>query len=141
MPRGGLALSCAILLFCMLAALLPVAAWANATHGWAGVQAAAVAWLLCTAAAFAALVVSATFAGSPHAASINLATMGIRMGVPLIGLLILPNVAPALAAAGLLPSLLACYLVALVVETLLALRHVPRGSLSGSASSQTLEAK
>ena len=137
-PRGGLALSCAILLFCMLVALLPIAAWASATHGWTGVQAAAVAWLLCTAAAFAALLVSVSFAGTPIAASANLGTMAIRMGIPLIGLVVLPRIVPTLAAAGMLPSLLACYLVALVVETLLALRHV---SPSSSATTKALEAK
>jgi hypothetical protein len=144
-PRGGLALSCAILLFCMLLALLPVAAWASANHGWLGVQAAAIAWLLCTVAAFAALLISVSFASTPLAASANLGSMGIRMGIPLFGLIVLPNAAPSLAAAGLLPSLLACYLVALVVETLLALRHVApnpvRAASSGSASSQALEAK
>ena len=182
-PRGGLALSCAILLFCMLLALLPVAGWASASHGWPGVQAAAVAWLLCTVAAFAALLISVSFASTPLAASANhgwtgvqaagvawvlctgaafaalfvsvsfastplapsanLGSMGIRMGIPLFGLIVLPNAAPSLAAAGLLPSLLACYLVALVVETLLALRHVAPNPTpaSASASSPPLEAK
>src|SRR5262245_32370999 len=145
MPRGGLALSCAILLFCMLAALLAVSAWASAAHGSAGIQAALVAWLLCTAAAFAALLISVSFASPPLAPTANLGSMGIRMGIPLFGLIVLPNAAPALAAAGLLPSLLACYLVALVVETLLVLRHVapnPISAASASASSQKpLEAK
>jgi hypothetical protein len=144
MPRGGLALSCAILLLCMLAALLLVAAWANANHGSAGIQAALVAWLLCTAAAFAALLISVSFASTPLAPSANLGSMGIRMGIPLFGLIVLPNAAPSLAAAGLLQSLLACYLVALVVETLLALRHVapnPLPAASATVSSQPLEAK
>jgi hypothetical protein len=145
MPRGGLALSCAILLFCMLLALLPVAAWASANYGWSGVQAAAVAWVLCTGAAFAALFISVSFASTPLAPSANLGSMGIRMGIPLFGLIALPNIAPSLAAAGLLPSLLACYLVALVVETLLVLRHVapnPTPAASASASlPKPLEAK
>lgn len=143
-PRGGLAFSCAILLFCMLLALLPVAAWANATHGSMGIAAALVAWLLCTAAAFAALLLSVSFAATPLAASANLGSMGIRMGIPLFGLIVLPNAAPALAAAGLLPCLLACYLVALVVETLLAVRHVapnPASAAAVAASRQPLEAK
>jgi hypothetical protein len=144
-PRGGLALSCAILLFCMLLVLLPVAAWASANHGWAGVQAAAVAWLLCTGSAFTALVMSVSFASTPLAATVSLASMGIRMGPPLLGAIALPRVAPSLDAAGLLHCLLACYLVALLVETLLALRHVAptstRAVSVGSASAQALEAK
>ena len=79
MPRGGLALSCAILLFCMLAALLAVSAWASANHGSAGIQAALVAWLLCTAAAFAALLLSVSFSSTPLAPTANLGSMGIRM--------------------------------------------------------------
>src|SRR4051812_1172667 len=123
----------------MLVALLPIAAWANASYGWTGMQAAALAWLLCTAAALGALAISATFASTPLAPSANLGAMGLRMGVPLFGLIALPNAVPALAAAGLLPSLLACYLVALVVETLLALRHVAPNPVR--APQQTVEAK
>jgi len=118
------ALSCAILLGVMAVALAGVAAWAYATYGAVGLAAAVVAWLLCTIAAFAALLVSVCFAHTPHAASANLSTMLIRMGVPLVGLLVLPQLLPSLTAAGLLTCVLACYLVALVVETALAIRHV-----------------
>ena len=143
-PSGGVTLSCAILIGSMLLALAGVAAWAYSAHGEAGVFAALLAWMLCTSAALAALLVSIRFAGTPIAATANLATMAIRMGVPLFGALILPRLAPQLGEAGLLPSLLACYLVALVVETLLALRHVAptsRKSLALPASAQSLEAK
>jgi hypothetical protein len=127
------------LIAAMLLALLPVVAWANASYGWTGVQAALLSWSLCTAAAIGALAISATFASTPLAPSANLGAMGLRMGIPLFGLIALPNLTPALAAAGLLPSLLACYLVALVVETLLALRHVAPNPVS--TTSRTAEAK
>jgi len=126
----------------MALVLGPVGYWAYATYGIAGLNAAAVAWVFCTVPATVALVISAMFAATPLAPTANLGTMGIRMGVPLVGLVLLPNVAPALAQAGLLPCLLTCYLVALVVETLLVLRHVvPSTKASSSASPSVLEAK
>jgi hypothetical protein len=121
-----LALSCALLLFVMVAALAAVAAWAVAQHGNMGLWAALVAWLLCTGAALIALIVSATFAGTEHALSANLGVMLVRMGAPLVGMAILPQQLPQLAEAGLTSSILLFYLVALVAETLLALRHVAK---------------
>lgn len=126
MPRGGLALSCAILLLVMVAALAAVGAWAVGQHGDTGLWAALVAWLLCTGAALIALIVSATFAGTEHAMNANLGVMLVRMGAPLVGMAILPQQLPQLADAGLTPSILLFYLVALVSETLLALRHVAK---------------
>lgn len=144
-PPGGLALSCAVLLGVMGLVLAAVGTWAQSNHGSTGLVAAVTAWGLCTVAALAALILSASFAATPLAPTVNLGTMLVRMGVPLFGLVVLPNVAPSLAAAGLLPCLLVCYLAALVVETLLALRHVvptlATNRVSSSASAQALEAK
>jgi hypothetical protein len=126
----------------MTLVLCAISYWAYANYGAAGLNAAAVAWIFCTVPALVALVISAMFAATPLAPTANLGTMGIRMGVPLIGLIALPNVAPTLAEAGLLPCLLTCYLVALVVETLLVLRHVvPTTKVSPNVSASALEAK
>jgi len=93
-PPGGIALSCAILIGAMLLALTGVGTWAYSAHGQSGVLAALVAWMLCTSAALAALLVSVSFAGTPVAPTANLGTMAIRMGIPLFGLIVLPNAAP-----------------------------------------------
>lgn len=103
-----------------------------------GLWAALVAWLLCTGAALFALIVSATFAGTEHALGANLGVMLIRMGAPLIGMAVLPQQLPVLAEAGLTSSILLFYLVALVTETLLALRHVAK---TPASSARTLEAR
>lgn len=139
-PPGGLALSCAVLLLVMLAAFGALAAWTTSTFGNNGLWAALVAFVLCTVAAMVALVVSVMFANTPHAMSANLGVMLVRMGAPLMGLTVLPQQLPTLATVGLTHSILALYLVALVAETLLALRHVVKTPASG-VSNRTAEAK
>lgn len=140
-PLGGLMGSCAVLLAVMLLGFGAVAAWAVSTHGDAGLWAALAAWLLCTAAALIALVISGSFANTPHAMSANLGVMLVRMGAPLIGLTVLPQQFPGLAAAGLTHSILLLYLVALVAETLLALRHVVPATITHGVSKRSLEAE
>lgn len=137
-PRGGLALSCALLLLVMVAAFAAVAAWAVSRHGNQGLWAALVAWLLCTGAALIALIVTGMFAGTEHALGANLGVMLVRMGAPLAGMAILPQQLPQLAEAGLTTSILFFYLVALVSETLLALRHVAK---TPASSARPLEAR
>jgi len=129
-PRAGIAVSCAILIGLMLIALLPMAWWANVSHGAMGVVAAIAAWSLCTVSALVALLLSAILAPTPHAMAANLGTMGIRMGAPLVCLTFLPQLLPDLQAAGFIPCLLISYLVSLAIETAIAVRHVvPTSSL------------
>lgn len=125
----------------MLAAFAAVARWLVSAHGDAGLWAALVGWLLCTTAALVALIVSASFAHTQHALSANLGVMLVRMGAPLVGLVVLPKQFPHLAEAGLSHAILAMYLVALAAETLLALRHAAGTAAASGASSRPLGAK
>ncbi len=122
---------------CLLLVAVALSAWNYRSHGVAGVFAASLAWLLCTSAAVAALVVSVRFAGTEHALSANLGGMGLRMGVPLFAMTVLPNALPELAAAGLLHSILILYLVSLALETVLAVRHVPPNPVKPKPDSRT----
>jgi hypothetical protein len=146
-PPGGLALSCAMLLAVMLTSTLLVACWLQVRHGNEGLYSALVGSLVCTLPALMALIVSASFADTPHSLAANLGVMLIRMGAPLVGLTVLPGELPALAASGLSTAILALYLVALLSETLLALRHVrkqlPKSAtaLATSTSTQPVEAR
>ena len=124
----------------MLAGFGAMAAWTTSAYGNDGLWAALVGFVLCTGAAMIALVISVTFANTPHAMSANLGVMLVRMGAPLVGLAILPQQLPGLASSGLSQSILALYLVALVAETLLALRHVVKTPVAG-VSGKTVEAK
>lgn len=134
LPTGSLVVACAILLTAMKVTLGAVGGWAYAAYGPNGLAAATLSWLLCSMSALTALVVSARFASAPYAMWANLATMLIRMGVPLVGLLVLPRLFPVLTAAGLGPCLLVCYLVALVVETVLVIRILAASSVAHRVS-------
>jgi FtsH-binding integral membrane protein len=118
------ALSCALLAAIMLLAAGGVAKWLESRHGAPGMAAAGVAWMLCFGASLAALLISVSFAHTPHAMAANLGTMLLRMGVPLVGLVALPELMPSLAGAGLGTAILILYLVGLAAETMLAVRHV-----------------
>lgn len=135
-PRASVLVSCAILLVLMLVLLAPLVWWADVAHGQRGVFAAIGAWLLCTLAALVALLLSVAFADTPHALAANLGTMLLRMGVPLVSLTLLPGVFPVLKETGFVQCLLISYLMALVIETALAVRHVVPTGKSIFASEQ-----
>ena len=118
--------SCAIL----ATALLPFAAGAAwfgyASSGNLGLAAAAIAAGVCWLSGSLALV--AAFVGQRLNAGIQGVLVGMifRMGLPLGAGMVLERNSPPLAAAGVFHMILALYLVALVVETLLSLRFVPK---------------
>jgi hypothetical protein len=111
-------------------ALLPVAAgiaWLGyARSGPVGVGAAAIAAGVCWLSACLALVT--VFVGQRLDAGIQgiLAGMLFRMGLPLAVAMAFKYNSPPLAEAGIFWMILGLYLVALVVETLLSLRFVPK---------------
>jgi hypothetical protein len=111
-------------------ALLPVAAgvaWLGyARSGLVGVAAATIAASVCWLSACLALV--SVFVGQRLDAGIQgiLAGMLFRMGLPLAVAMAFKYNSPPLAEAGIFWMILGLYLVALVVETLLSLRFVPK---------------
>ena len=75
----------------------------------------------------ASLALAATFLGNRLQAPVQgvLAGMLFRMGLPLAAIMALPKLGGAWAPPGVATTILGVYLVALVVETVLALRMVP----------------
>jgi hypothetical protein len=125
--------SCAIL----AAALLPFAAgvgwYGYASAGSLGLAAAAIAAGVCWLSGSLALV--AAFVGQRLNAGIQGVLVGMifRMGLPLGAGMALERNSPPLAAAGVFHMILALYLVALLVETLLSLRFVPRSAVKAKS--------
>ena len=135
-PIRGVVASCAILTLLMGGASLLVGLWLGSQHGSAAWGAAAAAGALCYAASLAALLVSVGFSRTPHAMAANLSTMLIRMGLPLVGLMVLPDQLPSLSAVGLANAILILYLVGLATETILAVRHIaPSAPVAGRVTS------
>jgi hypothetical protein len=126
----------------LTAAALLVGWWLVGRHGIEAWSAAAVAWGVCFLACLTALLLSVSFARTPHAMSVNLATMMIRMGVPLAAVVVVQQEFPALAERGAATAILILYLVGLATETVLAVRHVlPTGpALRSLTSSKALGA-
>jgi len=102
------------------ALVLIVGAILSREHGTAGWMAALVAACLCWVGSIIALVLAAV---SPTTAAVHGMLLGIfaRTGLPLAGGLALSLQSSMLAEAGLMPALLACYLVTLLIETGLSL--------------------
>ncbi|MHB1033687.1 MAG: hypothetical protein ACYC35_01355 [Pirellulales bacterium] len=123
-------LACCGWLTLLVVAMYPiVAACAYASHGQAGLAAAAVAAGLVWAGALPALALAAKWQGSARAvAGVLLGTL-FRMGVPLVGGIVLQARSAVLAQAGVFGWIVAYYLVVLAVETLLSLSlvHADRG--------------
>jgi hypothetical protein len=97
--------------------------------------AAAIAGGVCWAGAALALV--ATYLGNVYQAPVQGMLVGMigRVGLPLAALMVLPQLGGAAAAPGVMSTILGVYLVALIVETLLALQMVPHStSTAGSAN-------
>jgi hypothetical protein len=126
----------------LAASLLPFAAalaWlGNSRSGEIGVAAAAIALGVCWVSGSLALV--CTFVGQRLGAAIHGVLVGMifRMGLPLVTGIALQRNNPPLADAGVLLMILGLYLVALLVETLLSLRFVPR-SVSPAKSVETAQ--
>lgn len=93
-------------------------------YGQTGVWSAIVAFGVCLLSATGALMLTALARTGPQAINALLGGMALRMGVPLgIGFLLHVQHGP-LSQAGILYMILAYYLLALLVETLLSLRLV-----------------
>jgi hypothetical protein len=111
--RGAqLALTLAVAL---TTAVVAYVAWR--LHGEIGVIAALVAGAVCWAGAASALTVTAMLRGPQQSVSSTFLGMGLRMGLPLVAALVVQLRNGPLAEAGFVFYLLACYAVALFVET------------------------
>ena len=121
----SLVASCAILALVIGPVALVAAAIVNRGFSYQSLVAGGIGAFVCWAAG--ALALTATFLGNLLHAPVQamLAGMLFRMGLPLIALVALPQLDARLAAGGITTIILAVYLVALVVETILALRMVP----------------
>jgi hypothetical protein len=121
----GLFRSCALLAVLIAPAAVAVAALANRGFSSQSLEYASIAGGICWVAA--ALALAATFFGNQYRAPVQgvLAGMAFRMGLPLAAVIVLPTLGGPLAAGGMTMTILGVYLVALVIETLLALRLVP----------------
>jgi hypothetical protein len=121
----SLAGACALLAASVLPAALVVAAIACGGFSSQSLVCAAIGGGICWIAA--ALALAATFFGNRYHAPVPgvLAGMIFRMGLPLVALVAISKLADPLAASGVTNTILGVYLVALVVETLLAVRMVP----------------
>ncbi len=86
----------------------------------------------------AALGLLSTYLGTQLGAPVQGVLLGMlaRMGLPLVALVGLPKVNAELASGGLMPTILCVYAVALVVETVLAVRMVPKSGVAGALASR-----
>ncbi len=117
--------SCALL---MLAALVLLTSLAASINGYRfaapGVIAALVAGAIVSSGMLAALWLSSFAQRDRRALQYGLASQLVRLGIPLAGAIVLEQLFPGLAAAGLLGCVLCIYLPALLVETWLAVRMI-----------------
>jgi hypothetical protein len=121
----GLAASCALLIVPIAAVATLTAAVSNHGFSTRAFTVASVAGFVCWLSAALALVV--TFFSSRIGAAVQgvLLAMLVRMGLPLAALIALPGASSELSTGRFSTTLVITYLVALTVETLLALRLVP----------------
>ncbi len=137
-PQRGslsrLALYCALLALAIAPPALVIAAIASGGISPAALLRAAVAGGLCWLAA--ALGLTVTHFGNVFRSPVQglLGGMLLRMGLPLAGIVALPQLGGAFAAAGLTGTILGVYLVTLVLETALALRMVPLAPRAAQAT-------
>lgn len=117
--------SCALLAIAIAVAAPLISALVHRGLGAEAISAAVIAGGICFLAAAVALV--ATHFGNRFQAPVQglLVSMIFRMGLPLVALIALPNLGGPFAASGVSSTILGVYLVALAVETVLALRMVP----------------
>jgi hypothetical protein len=121
----SLAASCAILAVVVAPASI-LAAWIS-TRQWSAetLLAAVIGGGICLIAGCLAL--AATFLGNRWNSPVQgvLAGMLFRLGLPLVGLVVLPKLEQPSIPPGVAGTILGVYLVALIVETALALRMAP----------------
>lgn len=124
----GLVQSCAILAGLVAPAALIAAAVANRGVSTDTLLVAAIGGGICWAAA--ALALAALFFGNRFQAPVQGALIGMlfRMGLPLAAIIGLPQLEGSLATRGVVATILGVYLVALVSETVLAVRMVPKST-------------
>jgi hypothetical protein len=117
-----LALSCALLAIIIAPAALGISAIVHRGLSSEAVTAALVAGSLCWLAAALALV--ATYIGNSLHAPVQglLVSMLVRMGLPLAALVVLPKLGGSVGSSGVTSTIMGVYLVALAVETGLALK-------------------
>lgn len=128
-PSRRLASTVSACLYLTLALVLVFPAFASYGYSQSGVNgiwAAAVAGLVCWVGATAALAIAGSFANPQQAVVGLLLGMFCRLGLPLGAGFVLSTQGGVLIESGVLGILVAYYLVALIVETLLSLRFVPR---------------
>jgi hypothetical protein len=112
---------CLVLVAVTALACAAVAAWRYSQVGTQGVFAALAAAAICLAGAMAALVVTGTMRGSPHAAvSGMLLGMLFRMGLPLGAIMAFQKMGGPLVEGGIVGCLLLVYPVTLLAEVALA---------------------
>jgi len=116
--------ACGLLALAMALCAAGLIWWGYSRSDVIGIQAASIAVLIAWACATAALVLSGTFAGTPNALNATLGSIGLRTAGPILLGIVVDRQFPPLSEAGLLGMLVFAYLVALVVETLLALSLV-----------------
>ena len=122
----SLVISCAVMGLVLVPTALVVSAIACGGVTPAALAAAALAFGLCWPAM--SLALAATYIGNVLHAPVQgmLGGMLLRMGLPLVGILVLTQSGEAIAQAGQTTTILGVYLVALLVETPLAVRMVPK---------------
>jgi hypothetical protein len=112
---------CGLLALVMLLTLAAMSAYAHRTHGTAGVWAAVIAVGVCWVASTAALILSASLAGTAQALQGQLGSILLRTVLPLVSAIVLEKQVPWLAEAGIFGMMVPAYLVSLAAETLLSL--------------------
>jgi hypothetical protein len=120
--------SCALLMLVVLVMLTSLASAINGYRfGSPGVIAAIVAGVTVSSGMVAALWLSSLARRDRRALQYGLASQLVRLGLPLAGALVLEQMVPQLAVAGLFGCVLGIYLPALLVETWLAVRMIGPG--------------
>jgi hypothetical protein len=129
---GRLVGACALLAVVLAGAAILVSAIVHRGMGQQFLVAASIGGGVCWLGATIALV--ATYLGNVYRAPVQgmLLSMIGRIGLPLAALMILPQLGGVAAAPGVMSTILGVYLVALVVETILALQMVPRPLVAGA---------
>jgi hypothetical protein len=135
--RGSVAsllASCALLALVLAAATAATAWWGSSRTGSSGAYAALLAGGVCLTSSTLALTIS--FLGQRFDQPIagTLGGMIFRLGLPLATGLAIQSLGGPLAAAGCFGMIVALYLVALPVETLLSLKFVPQTKSKPSAA-------
>ena len=130
----GLVASCALLAVVLAPAAILVAWISSGRFAADTLLAAAIGGGICWVAA--SLALTATYLGNRWQSPVQgvLAGMLFRLGLPLVAITALPKLGGSWAPPGVATTILGVYLVALVVETGLALRMVPPQSRAAKAT-------